>query len=164
MTVDASFWTCIGFLVFIILIGKRFVQTTIRVLDARRQRIKYDLDEAARLHYEAEQALAACRHQYELAQIQAQEIIAYAQEEAERLKQQALTDLEEFKRVQQQLLMSQRKRAENQALTTLRDQAVDRAMQKVQDIIGTQLTTAQHNRILEHSLEDIETHLKTKTA
>ena len=163
MIFNASFWTCIGFVIFVAFVGKKFIKTTISTLDGRRQQIKYDLDEAARLHREAEQALIECRRQHQLAVVQAQEIIAYAQEEAERLKQQIFLDMEEFKLVQQQLLMNQRKRADNQALTILRDQAVDMAMQKVQEILGLQLTAAQHNRIFKQSLEDIETKLKMKT-
>ena len=97
MLFDPETWVALAFVVFVAGLGYIGAHRMIaKSLDERAGRIKAELDEARKLKDDAAQLLAEYRHKREQAESEAQEIIAGAKAEAERLAVEAKIKIEEF--------------------------------------------------------------------
>jgi len=97
MFFETETWVALAFLLFLAGLGYIGVHRMIgKSLDERAGRIKAELDEARKLKDEAAQLLADYRHKREQAESEAQEIVAGAKAEAERLAIEAKVKIEEF--------------------------------------------------------------------
>ena len=94
---DTETWVALAFVLFVAGLGYIGVHRMIaKALDERAGRIKAELDEARKLKDDAAQLLAEYRQKREQAESEAQEIIAGAKAEAERLAIEAKSKMEEF--------------------------------------------------------------------
>ena len=83
---EAEFWVAVAFVIFIAVLAKFGVhRTALNALDDRSKRIKSELDEARRLRDEAQALLSASLRRTSEAENEAQDIIASARAEAERV-------------------------------------------------------------------------------
>ena len=90
MLFDPETWVALAFVAFVAGLGYIGVHRMIgKSLDERAGRIKAELDEARKLRDDAAQLLADYRRKREQAESEAQEIIAGAKAEAERLAAEA---------------------------------------------------------------------------
>src|SRR6202162_6667020 len=97
MLFDAETWVALAFVVFVAGLGYIGVHRMIgKSLDERSGRIKAELDEARKLKEEAAQLLADYQRKRQEAEGEAQEVIAGAKAEAERLALGAKTTNEGF--------------------------------------------------------------------
>src|SRR5437588_2939376 len=116
-----EFGVAIAFLIFVAVLG--YVgehRMLMKRVDARRDRIKAELDEARRLKEEAEALLARYRARGREVELEAQAIVANAKAEAERLANEALAKMEEL--VARHTKMAEEKiaQAEAQAVADVR--------------------------------------------
>src|ERR1700693_3966344 len=97
MLFDPETWVALAFVAFVAGLGYIGVHRMIaKSLDDRSASIKAELDEASKLKDDAAQLLADYRQKREQAESEAQEIIAGAKAEAERLAVEAKVKVEEF--------------------------------------------------------------------
>jgi F-type H+-transporting ATPase subunit b len=136
---DPEFWVLVAFLI-VVIGGYIKAGPIIRSsLDERANRIKAELEEAQRLREDAERTLAEYQRKQRDALKEAEEIVAHARVEAERIGQQAALDL-------QALLERQTKQAEEKiaqeeilAVAEVRNTAIDVAIAAARQIIVEQL-------------------------
>lgn len=152
---DAHFWVNVAFLLVIGLAWRPVSRAIAAALDARAAKIKSRLDEAQRLREEAQEMLAAYQRKQRDAMREAEEIIAHAKAEAERLAQQAARDLEVQMKRREQMAMDRIAQAEAQALREVKNRAVDVAIDAARTVIADSLTSAQANTLVDQSIREL---------
>jgi F-type H+-transporting ATPase subunit b len=134
---QAEDWVAVA---FVILIGT-FVylgihRTVLKALDHRRDRIKNELDDARKLKDEAAKLLAEYRAKRESAVKEADEIIANAKAEAERIAAEAKTRMEDFVVRRTKMAETKIAQAEAQAMADVRAAAADAAVAAASRILS----------------------------
>jgi F-type H+-transporting ATPase subunit b len=125
---EAEFWVAVSFVIFVgVLVYFGVHRTLLKSIDARRDRIKSELDEARRLKAEAETLLATYQRKQHEAEQEAQSIIAGAETEAKRLASEAGAKIEEFIARHTKMAESKIAQAEAQALADVRSAAAEAA-------------------------------------
>ncbi len=109
------------------------------MLDDRAQRIESELAEAQRLREDAERTLGEYQRKQRDALKEAEQIIAHARIEAERLGQKAATDLEEALERRTRQAEEKIAQEEAKALAEVRSIAVDLAIAAARQLIVQQL-------------------------
>src|SRR5689334_20708999 len=126
---DAEFWVAVGFV--LLMIGFAYLGVHKKVteaLDHRATRIKGELDDARKLREEAEKLVAQYRAKREGAVKEANEIVAAAQAEAERIAAEAKVRMEDFVARRTKMAETKIAQAEAQALADVRAAAADAAV------------------------------------
>jgi F-type H+-transporting ATPase subunit b len=101
----AEFWVFVAFVILVALTFKKVRTALTGGLDARAARIKAHLDEAEKLREDAQSLLAEYQRKQRAASEEAEGIVAQAKNEAQRMREQAQTELEHaLKRREQQAL------------------------------------------------------------
>ncbi|MGP1396375.1 MAG: F0F1 ATP synthase subunit B family protein [Inquilinaceae bacterium] len=124
-------------------------------LDNRAERIRHDLDEAQRLREEAQAALTAYQRQHRDAMTEAEEIIAHAREESERMRRTALQDLETAMERRQALALERIAQAEAAAAAEVRNAAVDVAVSAARTVIADQLDQSKANALIDAAINEL---------
>ena len=126
---EAEFWVALGFFAFLGLLAYVGVHRMIvKALDDRAGRIKAELDEARKLKDDAAQLLADYQRKRGEAENEAQEIIAGARAEAERLAVEAKAKIEEFVARRTKMAEVKIAQAEAQAEADVRSAAAEAAV------------------------------------
>ena len=129
-------WVAMAFLTFIGVLAYLGVhRKVIGALDQRRARIRAELDEARRLKDEALVLLAAYWSKQHEAAREADDIIADAKAEAERLASEAKVKIENFIARRAKLAEARIARAEAQAVADVRSVAVDVAVAAAENLL-----------------------------
>ena len=157
---DPTFWTLVAFVAFFALIfwlkvpGKVTAQ-----LDERAARIKQELDEAEKLHQEAQHLFAEYQRKQRNALKEAEEIIAAAQAEARALVKQTEAELAaslERRRKQAEDKIAQ---AEKQALQEVRDTAVEVAIAAAGQVLSSNLQGAAAASQIDRAIGEVKAKL-----
>jgi len=150
------FWTTVSFVLLLLLLKRYALPGIMEVLENRRQRIKDDLESAERLRLEAAAVKAEHEAQLKASRAAADEVIAKAQEKAQkRLAENEARMKEEADRI---VADAQRTIAQErtQAVTDLRALAADLAVTAAEKFIATGLDEATQRRLVEESLTELE--------
>jgi F-type H+-transporting ATPase subunit b len=100
-----EFWVAVSFVIFVALVWKPGMRMVMQMLDERADKIRSDLDRAAKLREEAQALLAEYQQKQRDALKEAESIVTRAKEEAQRLSAQAATDLDAALRRREQLAL-----------------------------------------------------------
>ena len=147
-----EFWVLAAVLIFAALVWKPAKRHLIGALDARAERIREELETARRLRDEAEQALAAYRLRQRQAAAEAEEIVAHAKAEAERIAEQSARDLEDALRRRRRLAEERIAQEEARALAEIRAVAVDVAIAAARRIIAAQLDQGRGSALIDAAI------------
>ena len=125
------------------------------MLDARADKIKAEIDEAASLREEARALLASYERKQKDVQAQADRIVATAKEEAEAAAVQAKADLElsiarRLKSAEDQIAS-----AEASATKEVRDRAVSVAVQAARDTIKKNLAAKDASKLIDKAIDEV---------
>jgi F-type H+-transporting ATPase subunit b len=157
---EAETWVAIAFVIFVgVLVYVGVHRKALEALDARRTRIKLDLDEARRLKEEAQALLAQYQRKQVEAEQEAAAIIAGARAEAERLAVEAGTKMEEFVARRTHMAETKIAQAEQQALADVRAAAADAAVSAAERILRRTVKGDVANSLIEKSIGDLKTKL-----
>src|SRR5258708_9938162 len=97
MFYEPETWVAIAFVILMGVFAYLGVhRTVLKTLDHRSERIKAELDDARRLKEEAAKLLAEYKARHASAEREAQDIIANAKAEAERIASEATTTMQDF--------------------------------------------------------------------
>lgn len=130
-------WVAIAFIILVGVFAWLGVhRTVLTALDHRSERIKAELDEALRLKEEAAKVLAEYRNRRASAEREAQEIVANAMAEAERIAGDTKARMEDFVARRTKAAESKIALAEAQALADVRAAAADAAVQAASTILS----------------------------
>ncbi len=152
---QAHFWVDVSFILVVALAFKPVSRAIAAALDARSAKIKSRLDEAHKLREEAQEMLATYQRKQRDAMKEAEEIIAHAKAEAERLAKQAAKDLEASMKRREQMAMDRIAQAEAQAVKEVQNLAVDVAIGAAQKVIGDSLSAAQTGALVDNAIKDL---------
>ena len=154
--IPTEVWLALALVVLGAVVFKRVKAGVLGALDGRAQAIRQELDEAQRLREEAQAVLADYQRRYRDAMKDAEEIIAHARRDAERLRAQAEVDIAETLRRREQLAMDRIAHAESQALAEVRDQAVDAAIAASRDLIAGQMDDERSAALVDRAIADMD--------
>lgn len=150
---DAHFWVNVAFLLVIGLAWRPVARAIAAALDARSAKIKARIDEALRLREEAQELLATYQRKQRDALREAEEIIAHARAEADRLSKQAAEDLEQQLKRREQTALERIAQAEAQALKEVQNAAVDVAIAAASRVIGETLSPNQRGTLVDNAIK-----------
>jgi F-type H+-transporting ATPase subunit b len=136
---NPEFWVLVAFVIAVAAVWKKASVAIGGALDDRAAKIRNELDEARKLREEAQQTLATYQRKQRDAMKEAEEILAHAKAEAERLGQQGVRDIEAALERRQRLAEERIGQAEQKALAEVRATAVDVAVSAARRIIASEL-------------------------
>ena len=156
---EAEFWVLVAFLIAIAgLVWKAGPMIT-KALDDRSAKIKADLDEAARLRGEAQKTLADYQRKQRDALKEAEQIVAQAKGEAERVAKQAERDLALALERRQKQAVEKIALAEAKAVAEVRNVAVDVAIAAVRRMLADDLDPARKSAMVDEAIADLSRRL-----
>ena len=156
---EPHFWVDVAFILVVALAFKPVSRAIAAALDARSAKIKSRLDEAHKLREEAQEMLATYQRKQRDAMKEAEEIIAHAKAEAERLAKQAAKDLEVSMKRREQMAMDRIAQAEAQAIAEVRNLTVDIAIAASRQLLSQGIQPAQADKLIDASIADLPRHL-----
>jgi len=154
---DAEFWVAVSFIIFAGLLIYFGIHTQIaKALDARRDTIQSDLDEARKLKEEAQSLLAAYQRKQKEAEQEAAAILEGAKAEAERLAAEAKTKIEDFVARRTKMAETKIANAESQALADVRAAAADAAVTAAEKILSRNVSGQIAADLIGRGIEDVK--------
>jgi F-type H+-transporting ATPase subunit b len=151
----AEFWVAAAFLVFVAVAVRLGWSRMTAALDARSDRIRNELEEAVRLREEAQQLLATYQRKHRDAVKEAEEIVAHARTEAERMAAEAAAELETEVRRRTELAQAKIARAEAQVIEEVRNLSVDVAVRAAGRLIRENLDDTQAQRLVDDAIGEL---------
>ena len=149
-------WVALAFLCFVgLLIYLGAHRKVFEAIDARRTRIKSELDEARRLREEAQALLAEFERKGREAETEAAAIIAGGKAEAERLAAEAKAKMEDFVTRRTKMAEAKIVQAEAQALADVRAAATDAAVAAAEKILSATAKGKVAEHLLAQGIEDV---------
>jgi F-type H+-transporting ATPase subunit b len=137
MFAEPEFWVAVAFVILMGVFAYYGIhRTVLTTLDHRSNRIKAELDDARRLKDEATKLLTEYKARRATAEREAQDIIASAKAEAERIASEAKTKMEDFVVRRTKTAESKIALAEAQALADVRAAAADAAVTAASTILS----------------------------
>jgi F-type H+-transporting ATPase subunit b len=153
---EAELWVAVGLLVFVgVLLWAKAPAAALKALDARADKIKAQLDEALRLREEAEALLAQVKVQREASEKLAAEMIANAEADAARLREEAAARLEDQIKRRQQMAERKIATAEAQAAAEVKAAAADLAAQIAETVLQARLAGLKSDPMVDRAVEQI---------
>lgn len=150
----AETWVGVGLLIFlgIVIFVAKAPKMVAAQLDAKRDAIQNDLDEAARIRAEAERLLAELKAERVEAEKQVRDMLASAEEQARAYEADAKARLEESLARRQQLAERKIANAEAQAEAEVRATAVDLAARMAEQVLADRLSGAKSDPLVDRAI------------
>lgn len=160
MFYEAETWVALAFIVFLgVMVYLGAHKSVAKSLDDRAARIKAELDEARKLRQDAAQLLADYERRRQEAEKEAQDILAVAQAEAERMAADAKAKVEEFVARRTQMAEAKIAQAEAQAAADVRAAAADAAIAAAEKILSHETKGARGDALVAHGIDDLRKRL-----
>jgi F-type H+-transporting ATPase subunit b len=156
MFLQAETWVALAFVVFVIGLGYIGVHKILgKALDDRAARIKADIDEARKLRDDAAQLLADYQRKRKEAESEAQEIVAGAKAEAERLGIEAKAKIEEFVARRTKMAETKIAQAEAQATADVRAAAAAVAVAAAEKLLTAETKGKLAGDLIAKGIDDV---------
>ena len=155
MTITPDISVAIAFVIFVVLAVWKGTKKLTAGLDQRADAIRKQLDETQNLREEAQAALASYQRQQRDALAEADEIVAQAKADAERLKVQAENVLTATIKRREEQAVERIAQAEATAIKDVRDQAIELAIGVATKIITEKMTKTVQNELVKDASEDL---------
>ncbi|MDH5489466.1 MAG: F0F1 ATP synthase subunit B [Rhodospirillaceae bacterium] len=152
---STSFIVAAAFIMFFVFFGKKIFIALGAMLDDRSDKIRNELDEAQRLREEAQDMLAEYERKQHDALKEAENIVAAAREEAERLGVEAAKQLDASLKRAEQMAKDRIAQAEAQAVAEVRAIAVDVAVEATRKILEKDISGPKAKEIINNSIAEI---------
>lgn len=157
---DSTFWVAVALLIFLGVIAYLGVPGMIaKMLDARADGIRNELDQARKLRQEAEATLKQYESKRVEAEKQAEGIVANAKAEAERIAAEANAQLQQ--QIERKTKAAEQKiaQAETAALAEVRAAAAAAAVQAAEAVLKGQMTETKGDGLIDAAIRDLRTKL-----
>jgi F-type H+-transporting ATPase subunit b len=152
-------WTALAIVVLFYFAWTPAKNAILGGLDARAERIRKDLDEAANLRAQAEKLLAEYQAKHRDAMAQADAIVTAAKEEAARLAAKAEADLATSLKRRETLALERIAQAEAQATSDVRSAAVDLAIAATSKLLEKNLDAGRQDAIAGQAIQALPARL-----
>lgn len=151
-----AFWVSLAFIVFVAAVYRPVSKMMGAALDGRAQRIQDELEEAVRLREEAQVLLAGYERQQNEAVTQAEDILAHARDEAERMAKHAGEALEALVKRREQQALDRIARAEDEATAEVRAAAVDLAIAATRKLVESELDDGRQAKLVDDAIGELD--------
>ena len=152
---DPTFWVGIAFCITVLSLIKLAGKAISGVLQARSDKIASRLEEASKLHTEAEALLAEYKSRHEKMEQTTQETLSNAEKSAQQLKENIQKEFEEKLKYREETACQRLDRAAEEASGEVRDLAVTIAMQAVEKILSEKLSGEDGQRLIEKAIDSL---------
>ena len=165
MTLDATFWVTVSFLIFLgVLIYFKIPQKIISTLEQNILNIKNQINEAEKLKEDAKNILTEHEKKISDSKNEVKEMVSRANEEAEK---NVIKTHEEFYKVMENRKKGAEERIKqlkNQALKDIKNTSVKIAMESVEKLLKNSLDKSKLDKIYTSSIEETKLALKKKSS
>ncbi len=152
---NPEFWVLVGFVIFFILLGRTLWGAVKGGLDGRAARVSEQLAEAARLRQEAQAMLDRARAKQDQAMKTAEDILAAAKDEAERMRQEGEAELRRSLAAREAQAMDRIALAEQNALQSVKARAVDIAIRAATDLVRDAIDANAAAVLIDRSIDSL---------
>jgi F-type H+-transporting ATPase subunit b len=152
---DPKLWVAISFFLFLALAWKPLVGRMLAALDARGERIRAEIEEAAKLRAEAEAMLREAKARREAAAAEAEQVLARAREEAKLVAAEMQAELAASLKRRERMAMDRIAAAEAEAASAVRAVAADLAVAATRKLIADTLSGAGHAALIDRAISDL---------
>ncbi|MDJ0942580.1 MAG: F0F1 ATP synthase subunit B [Kiloniellales bacterium] len=157
---DPTFWTAVAFAIIMLAIGGRAFRFVTSSLDKRAEEIRRQLDEAEALRVEAQKMLADHKRKQRDAEKEAEEMLAHARAESQRMREKAQQDLEADLKQREQVALDKIAQAEANALKDIRGQAVELAVAATAKLLSENLDKATADDLVQSAIDGLDERLQ----
>ncbi len=148
-------WVLVGFVGFFAAVGKPLWKAIAGTLDRRAARIGKEIEEARRLREEAQDMLAEYQRKHRDALKEAEQIVAHAKTEAERIGREGQAKLAADLRRREEFALQRIAQAEQQATAEVRAAAVDVALAATRKLLEQRLDDDAHARLVDAAIREL---------
>ncbi len=156
---DPTFWTAVGFVIFVAAVARVVWRMATKALDDRAAGIRTSIDDAAALREEAQAMLADYRKKQQGAEEEAEAVLAHAREEAARIAGEAERALEDALRRREQQALAKIAQVEQEAVAEVRAHAVRLSAAAARTLIERHLDKPRADALVAESVESLPRHL-----
>tara|TARA_B100000378_G_C17877674_1_gene354396 strand:- start:103 stop:600 length:498 start_codon:yes stop_codon:yes gene_type:complete len=161
MTIDATFWVAISFVIFFIgLIYLKVPQKINEILNKLLSDIKNEIDESEKLRSEAKILLDKAQNKLDGAQSESKEILEQTKEESDRLIIEMNDKFHKSSEIKKNLAKNKIIQMKEAALKEIKDVSIKLAIDSVKKIITTSVDKSKLDNLFEKNLEETKIALK----
>ena len=161
MTIDATFWVAISFVIFFVgLIYLKVPQKINEVLNKLISNIKNEIDESEKLRSEAKILLDKAQNRLDGAQSESKEILEQAKKESDRLIIEMNDKFHKASEIKKNLVENKITQMKEAALKEIKDISIKLAIDSVKKIITTSVDKSKLDNLFEKNLEETKIALK----
>lgn len=164
--VDASYggiptelWLLIALVALFAIGWKPLKSGILGTLDGRSERIRTELAEAEKLREDSQAALATYQRKQRDAMQEAEAILAYARTEAERIRTEAMAELEASLKRRERQAEERIEQAKQSALDEVRNTAVDVAVAAARQLVAERLSQDQATALIDQTISELPNRL-----
>jgi F-type H+-transporting ATPase subunit b len=155
-----SFWVMVAILIFVFLFAQKIIKPLLAMLDARTSAVQATLEEAAALKREAEAMLADAKARQIQAIKDAENILAQAEAEAARTRDQLAKEARALAKRRERLALDRIAAAEKAALEEVRSVAIDVATATAATVLRSGFAADQDVPMIDHAIAGIPSALR----
>lgn len=153
---NPEFWELVAFVLFVaILVWKGGFSALGRVLDARADKIRIEIETAQKLRQDAEALLTTYQKKHREAMNEAEAILATAREEAVRIREQATVDLSAVLKRREAQAVEKIHQAEAAAVQQVRNLAVDVAVAATETLLASSIDTKASEALIQGAIAEL---------
>ncbi|HRJ11994.1 MAG TPA: F0F1 ATP synthase subunit B [Alphaproteobacteria bacterium] len=157
---NPTLWVAVAAIAFIAVVWRPLGSMIAKGLDGRAARIRAEIDEAEKLLSDAKTLLARYTGQLATAEVEARQIIAQAEADAEAVRQRAAKELEYSLTARQQHVMDRIAQAEASAVAEVRSATVTATMDAARRGLKQHLNDNQQDALLQKAVSAVEKNLR----
>ena len=155
MHFDEAMWVALGFVLFVVLVWKKAGAALTETLDTRSAKIKFELDEARKLHEEAKSELASLKGLKRDAEKEAKTIVANAKAAANRIRETAAQKAVETVSRREAQAAAKIQASEAALVNELRAKAASLAIDSARELIAEKMDEDASLKLIETSVKQI---------
>jgi len=161
MTIDATFWVAISFVLFFaLLVYFKIPQKINEILSQLISNIKNEIDESEKLRNEAKTLLDNSQTKLDNARNETNKIIDQAKKDSERLVIELNEKFHKSAEMKKKLAEAKINQMKEAAIKEIKDTSIKIAVDSVKKIISTSVDKNKLDKIFEKDLEEAKTELK----
>ena len=165
MTLDATFWVTISFVIFLgILIYFKIPQKVKETLEQNISNIRNQINEAEQLKEDAKNILAEHEKKISNSKIEVRELINKATEEAEKNVIKTNENFDKFMENRKKSAEERIRQLKNQAEKDIKNAAVKISIKSVEKLLKNSLDKSKLDKIYSSSIEETKLALKKKSS
>ena len=161
MTIDATFWVAVSFIIFFgVLVYLKIPQKINEILNKLITDIKSEIDESEKLRAEAKTLLDNAQNKLESAQKVSSEILEQAKKDSDKLVIELNDKFHKTSEIKKNLAENKIKQMKDSAIKEIKDASIKIAVDSVKKIISTSVDKSKLDTLFQKNLDETKEELK----